>query len=212
MKKIAFFVLCAFMCMMVGFSSCSGCKSNKEADKVTTDSVASLTVENLISTDRQEMFMQYAKDYRWFETCIRLENYLDEENDGTISELVNIFQVFYGDETGGDVYVYKFQHTADGALAVDSIHGFWIEDYPLNEEAIKITFKEAFDKLMQANCPKPHSKNCILRKEIGPKDCNPQYIFGNLTETVYVDAVDGTVRTESPAWDNNLKKPLGEWP
>lgn len=212
MKKFSLLLMSMLFVMTFVFMSCSGCKSNKEANNGAADSVATLTVENLISADRQQMFMQYAQDYRWFETCIRLQNYLDEENDGTISELVNIFQVFYPDETGGDVYVYKFQHTADGALVVDSIHGFWIEDYQLNEEAIKITFKEAFDKLMQANCPKPHSKNCILRKEIGPKDCNPQYIFGNLTETVYVDAVDGTVRTENPAWDENLKKPLGEWP
>ena len=55
---------------------------------------------------------------------------------------------------------------------------------------------------MEANCPKPHSKKCTLRKELGPNgaDVNAQYIFGNSEQQVYVDAVTGKVSLTNPVY------------
>ena len=103
-------------------------------------------------------------------------------------------------------------HTLDTSN-IEVKEGFWVEDYPLNNEAVCISFEEAFTKLMEANCPKPHSRHCVLRKEIGPVDANPQYIFGNSRAQIYVDATTGEVSTINPAFpDANLNGPLGEWP
>ena len=128
--------------------------------------------------------------------------------------VVNVFQVIekYSD-TCFDTFVYKYQHFADGTIKEDSVHGFWVEDYPLNEEAIKVTFKEAYEKVMAVNLPKPHTRQVVLRKQVGPVDANPQWIFGNLHSQIYVDAVTGEVSNENPAFRGlNLGTPLGEWP
>lgn len=217
-----------------GMTSCDSCSSQKNSSNQNTETVDSINkntemiVENLISTDRQAMFNKYGGDYRWFETCIMLNDFLDKENDGSLAEVVNVFQVVINRNEGLDTKVYKFQHFADGTCAEDSIHGFWIEDYPMENEAIKVTYKDAYEKLMQVNLPKPHSRYVTLRKQVGPKECNPQYIFGNLKQQIYVDATNGNVSDINPAfgkqtlgyaftWLENEKHdklncPLGEWP
>jgi hypothetical protein len=87
-----------------------------------------------------------------------------------------------------------------------------MEDSPLDKEPVKVTFAEALEKLNQVNFPKPHSRYCVLRKEVGPKDANVQYIFGNSHAQLYVDAVTGEVTDHNPVFGGDLGKPLGEWP
>lgn len=208
--------------LCIGFTSCNGCKSEKKVDKQeavqgsdANGVLAEPIVENLISTDRQGMFLKYNNDsthYRWYETCIRLNDFLDEDPDGSFEIVTNIFQVIVEIGNGADTYVYKSQYFA-GKHQVDSIHGFWMEDEPLNDKPIKLTYKQAFERAMQSNAVKPHSKNCILRCPVGPKDINAQYIFGNISEQIWVDAVTGEVKTSNPAFDKvTISKPLGEWP
>lgn len=206
MKKILL-IFVAAICSLI-----TSCECNNTPVKVLESNT--LVVENVISMDRQAMFLNHSNDYRWYETGIQLKDWLDEENDGTINEIVNVFQVVEQcSETTYDTYVYKYQHFADGTVNEDSIHGFWVEDWPLEEEEINVTFKEAFDLVMQTNYPKPHTHNVVLRKEVGPNICNPQWIFGNLHEQLYVDAVTGEVSPTSPAFNGlNLGTPLGEWP
>ena len=214
MKKF-YFLMLMFATML--FASCNSCKQSDEATVNSDDVVGvALEVERLIAMDREDMYVQHGENYRWFETCMKLKNFLDEENDGSLEEVVNVFQVAVGDEKTFDVKVYKFQHFADGTHASDSVNGFWVEDQPMNDEAVLITYKEAYDKLMATNMPKPHSQYVTLRKQVGPFDANPQYIFGNLRETVFVDAVTGEVRNYNPAFEDGkgggFKMPLGEWP
>ena len=195
--------------LMIGVSACT-CTQQK----VTSEpQVAELVVENTISTDRQDVYLNHGKEYRWYETGVQLKNWLDEENDGTIDMIVNVFQVIEQcDSTSFDTFVFKYQHTLEGTTT-DSIHGFWIEDYPLNEEVIKVSFKEAFEKVQEVNLPKPHTRQVVLRKQVGPVDANPQWIFGNLHSQIYVDAVTGDVTDENPAFKAmGFKMPLGEWP
>ena len=200
--------------LMIGVSSCNSCTKQEQTSGEDVVATTELVVENVISTDREEMFLTHSEDYRWYETGIQLKDWLDEENDGAIDMVVNVFQVVEKyDSTSFDTYVYKYQHFSDGSVNKDSIHGFWVEDYPLEEEEIVVTFKEAYEKVMEVNLPKPHTRQVVLRKEIGPNECNPQWIFGNLHSQIYVDAVTGEVSPTSPAFkDVQLNKPLGEWP
>lgn len=214
MKKLMILGLLAFMVsLVVGCSSCTKEKSQPAVDNVAL-AQGKLVVENCVSTDKEYMFLHHKSDYRWFETCVLMKDFLDsEDQDGTIAGVTNIFQVVDDFEDGSaDVHVYLIAHSV-GKDSIDVRHGFWVEDFPMNNEAIKITFQQAYDKLMEANCPKPHSRHCVLRKEIGPVDANPQYIFGNSRAQVYVDAVTGDVSTENPAFNGSgFGMPLGEWP
>ena len=203
MKKV--FILLAAVAVLIGCS----CENKKTPEVVAK---ADLNVEKVISVDREHMYLSYGEGYRWFESCILLKDYLDEECDGTVSGISNVFQVITDmNSKSADVFVVLAAHTPD-TTSYEVKHGFWIEDMPLNEAEISLTFKDAFEKINQVNLPKPHSKNCVLRKPVGPKDCNAQYVFGNTQATLWVDAVTGEVKESCPAFPEELKMPLGEWP
>lgn len=209
MKKILLGIMLMISALFISCNKCS-----KQDPIISADSVSNVDfrVDNLISTDRQEMFLNHGDNYRWFETCLKLNNFLDEENDGSLEEVVNVFQVVIEKGNGADVKVYKFQHFSDGTVVKDSVDGFWVEDEPLNDESIKISYEQAYELLMAVNLPKPHSRYVTLRKQVGSVDANPQYIFGNINETLFVDAVTGEVRDYNPAFGEGFKMPLGEWP
>lgn len=211
-------MMLTLMMSLVMFTSCSSC-SNQELklsdNKDAAGVLVKLDVNHLISTDRQTMYMKVKDNYRWYETCIRLNDFLDSKDAKSDPAIVvNVFQSIVEAGNGYDTWVFKFQHFADGTNLVDSIHSFWMEDCPLNEEAIKFNYQEAFDKLMEVNSPKPHSKNAILRKPVGAVDCNAQWVFGNIKEQLWVDVVTGDVKNSNPAFpeEKGFKMPLGEWP
>lgn len=209
MRKFVFILMLAIVSLL---TSCEE-KKNKEQQNFNEPKVESLIVENTISVDREFMFLNYGGDYRWFETCILMKDFMDEETDGDVEAVTSIFQIVKKvDSSCYDTHVIMTVHTLDTST-IEVKEGFWVEDYLLNDEAICISFEEAFAKLMESNCPKPHSKHCVLRKEIGPVDANPQYIFGNNKCQVYVDATTGDVSTINPVFpDAKLNRPLGEWP
>jgi hypothetical protein len=214
MKKFLVFLMSIML--MIGVSSCNSCTKGQAEPVDQTDTtvvVAVPTVEEIISLDKQAMFLNHAENYRWFETGVQLKNFLDEENDGAFDLVVNVFQVVEKyDSTSFDTFVYKYQHVGEDVFE-EAVHGFWVEDYPLNEEAIKVTFAEAFQKVQEVNLPKPHTRQVVLRKQVGPVEANPQWIFGNLHSQIYVDAVTGAVSKDNPAFAGlNLGTPLGEWP
>ena len=212
MKKIVSFI----MTLVIAFAMISCQCTNSNQTVVGTPDVEvvdSMFVEHTVALDRQSMFAKgIDNDYRWYETNIRLVNFLDEEYAG-IDEVVNVFQTVESrDEHSFDTVVYKFQHTAEGTVE-GSTNGFWVEDYPLNNEQIIVTFAQALEKVNEVNLPKPHSRYVVLRKQVGPVDANPQWIFGNVRAQLYVDAVTGEVSEENPAFRGlNLGTPLGEWP
>lgn len=207
MRKLIF-CLSVLACLFM--MSCS-CEKTKPVDSTETTDSAALVVENVTGMDRQKMFQDFGKDYRWFETCIVLKDYLDsEETDGTVTGISNIFQVVVEKDNGADVHVVMFTHVGD-STQVDVANSFWVEDFPMNEDAIKLTFKDAYDRVMAANAPKPHSRQVVLRKEVGPNSINPQYIFGNSQAQLYVDAVTGDVKTKNPAFPDNMTLQKVQW-
>lgn len=218
MKKL--FVVLASLILLIGISSCNSCTSNaaQEEAAALNQPVVELVVENLVAMDKQDMYLNYANEdndiYRYFETCITVDNYFDGDEEINVQSVSNVFQAITDVDTvtgSADVHVILFAHTKDTS-AVEVKHGFWIEDVPMNDEAIVITFKQALERMYEANLPKPHSKQVVLRKELGPIDCNPQYIFGNSRMQVYVDATTGAVSAINPVFGPQLGMPLGEWP
>ena len=190
-----------FLCLLLAIVSimatgCSSCQSDNKKQGTTIKPTVSIVVENTISTDKEYMFVNYGKEYAWYETCVLLKDYLDAEAcNGSISGVSNVFQGI----TNGDPNVVLFAHIPD-STQIDVRHGFWVEDFPMNNDIIKLTYKQAFEKIMATNSPKPHSKQCVLRKPIGPKPCNPQWIFGNIHQQLWVDAVTGEVTDSNPAF------------
>jgi len=221
MKKISLLMMSLLFSLIIGFSSCNGCKNGEaqtlvdSTEVVAKDSAVAINVEHAIATDRQAMFLKFGKDYRWWETDILLPEFIDSEDVTSDPVMVvNIFQSVVEKGNGADTWVWKYQHLSDGTVLKDSIHGFWVEDQPLNEEVIKVKYTEAYDRIMQANAPKPHSKQVVLRNPVGPVTINTQWIFGNLQSQLWVDAVTGDVKTSNPAFpeEKGFKMPLGEWP
>jgi hypothetical protein len=215
MKKIIY-VIAAIATLAL--TACNGC-GFKKAEPGVNDSAkvvvqaGKLNVDHVIATDRQAMFAKLSSgDCRWYEAQITFKDYLDEDGSDEIEKIVNVFQVIDQHGESADVTVWYITHTPD-TTTITSDSGFWLEDMPLNDEAIKIGFAEAYERVMAVNYPKPHSRHCVLRKEVGPKEANPQYIFGNIRSQLYVDAVTGDVTDKSPSFNaGGFGKPLGEWP
>ena len=129
-----------------------------------------------------------------------MNDYLDEECDGTIASITNVFQVVLSEDANNcDTNVILATHTPEDTN-IEIKHGFWVEDFSMNDEEIKIPFTQAFENIMKVNYPKPHSRHVVLRKEVGPFAANPQYIFGNQDMQLYVDATTGEVTDKNPAF------------
>ena len=219
MKKILVFLM-----SVVLFAACSGCSQPQQKDlkvadttEVIIDSAKApvIDVDHAIATDRQAMYLNYKNDYRWFETEILLPYFLDSDSATSAPEMVvNVLQSIVEKGNSADVWVHKFQHFKDGTVVHDSIQGFWIENYALNDEVIKLNYLQAWDKVMAVNFPKPHSKHVTLRNPVGPVAVNTQWIFGNIHEQIWIDAVTGKASNSNPAFpkEKGFKMPLGEWP
>lgn len=236
MKKTSMFLGLLLMIISLMATGCSSCQSEKQKQEsqnsiAVVDTVSAIpadvegdcdgvvpeltaSVENIIATDRQTMYgIANGQSYALFESSIKLCDFLNSENcDGKIMSVNNVFQQVIEKEKGYDTKVLMFFTTGKGTKIDVHDNAFYIENYPLNDEPMPITFEKAFERIMKANVVKPQSRNCVLRKPIGPTPCNAQYIFGNRKQQIYVDAITGEVRTKNPAFDGYLGLPLGEWP
>lgn len=208
MKKV-FITLMASLALVFGVASCQ-CGSEQKPVEPAVE-VDTLTVENTVSMDKEQMFLKYSEDYRYFETTAILDNYLDADTTHAFVSAESVFQALYEKEQSTDTKVVIFTHELDGTSVQEYEHSFWFDDNPLNDEEIKLTFADAVERALEANCPKPHTRYVVLRKQVGPVAANPQYIFGKAK--LYVDAVTGNVSETNPAFDaKGFKMPLGEWP
>lgn len=212
MKKKVWYSMIMCMCIMV--MTCTSCDLFK---KNGAEPKSNLNVTELVKADKDQMSKQVMGEYKWFETQVVLKDYLDTEAcDGSVVEVTNVFEYIIPDTTVADsvksfdIRVRLFNHTLETDNMVE-VSDLWLGDNPM--EDVKLSFEDAYKAVMAANYPKPHTRKCTLRKEVGPKAANPQYIFGNRTAQLYVDAVDGTVRNTNPVYEGSkVQRPLGEWP
>lgn len=190
MKKFLMFLM-AFT-LLLGYTSCNSCSKEKEQSDL---------VSRTVSLDREYMCANFSCDYVYYETQIKLAEYVDEEDcTGAVVGITNIFQTVEGGDSAYTPHVYTFKHTGD-TLIISIVQDFWIEDCDMAKDKITITYSQAYENLMKADCIKPHSNDCVLRKMVGPYECNPQYIFGGaFDECIFVDAITGNVSLENPAF------------
>ena len=197
MKKSILTMLIASLALVLAVASCK-CSSDNQKEEV-----ANLVVENTVSTDKEDMFLNYGRVYEYFETSIMLKNFLDEEEcDGSIECIVNTFMDIKKVEGQKDIDTDVVQFTHSEKLDTVEVvpHTPWFGDFQINDEEINLTFAEAFERFMEANCPKPHSQYVVLRKPVGPQVTNVLYIFGNPADHWYVDAKTGEVYNDDPGY------------
>lgn len=186
-----------FILALIALVTMYSCACNREQNEEPTIA----TVEDIIAVDRENMRLTYGEDYRWYETSIVLNKYVDaEDTDMSIQSLTNVFQVLtMVTDHSGDIKVVTYFHEGD-STTVNVVEDLWVGDEPLNDQPIVVTFEDAYSRLIQANIVKPHSRMVVLRKEVAPLDANPQWIFGNVDWQVYIDAITGDVRRNNPAF------------
>lgn len=193
-------------------TGCSSCQSeNKKQENVPDVKVLALTPETCISNDRQAIFLRTPKDYTllWMQTEITLTSFLTDAaiQDATVMEVTNGFQTLHEMEIEGHKAIdTKVTLITTNTMATDSLvmQTFYLDNKPLNDKQITLTFKDAIGKALQANCPKPQTRICVLRCPVGPVGVeDAYYMFGNEdldTPMIFVNARTGDVTTENPAF------------
>jgi hypothetical protein len=111
-----------------------------------------------------------------------------------------------------DTNIILLHHGKEG-FGIYNLESKWVEeDVFMREDQINVIFKES---LVKAKSVKPnlHTKHVVLRKQLGPNNSNPQYIYGNNHGLLFVDATTGYVSHDSPAFEGTgFVTWLGEWP
>lgn len=231
-------------CLTMAFTSCNSC-SSKNAELTESEEliypVTGLDVNYINGSDIDWMGMHYAdKDWEWVESCVDMADFIDEsDGECEVVAVANIFKYIEIVDTVTGSFkpvVILRAHVADTSVT-EIKEGIWVGDDPMNDyNPMEVDFAHAWNYMMMANCVKPHSKHCVLRKEVGPiGGLDPIYIFGNKYAQVYVMSNTGEVTTTNPAFphknfENNVADtceyegtiygpkntrigcPLGEWP
>ena len=198
MKKFFMFLMATVL--LLGATSCTSCnKENAKADSV---------VESVINSDLQYMADNYG-DFVMYESSIVLKDWLDTATcTGEVENVTNIFQIGFEGGISDTAKVVTIYHCGD-IVMLKEIPGYWCEDVVLKSEDVQITYKQAYDFVMATDCIKPHSKHCVLRKPLGPKVCNAQYIFGDaMGLLLFVDAITGEVSYDDPAFKAEEESPV----
>lgn len=197
MKKVLFYVAAALIIVGAGIGIYLSVTNDKVDETLASEN--GVNVEQAISLDRETMFANYGGEYKWFETCIVLRDFMDEATEPFVTDVANIFQVNAKNSDGGyDTEVFSYRHTITGSDVI-TVDGWWIGDIDMCADGTAISFADAYARLQAANFVKPHSRKCTLRKAVGPTPCNPQFIFGNTQTHLFVDAITGDVTDVDPS-------------
>lgn len=191
---------------VVSLTSCNSCSSKQEpqADSIIiVDSIYKADfVEKVIALDKEYLFNKFDSTYEYYETTFYLKDFLDSDScDASVEEISSIFQVIVKDSITKeeDPLVFVFDHP--NTNEPEPKHTFVLDNYPLVDGEVILTFEQAFEKIQEVNAPKPHAKYCVLRKEFGLIPCDAQYIFGSSkTFQLYVNAKTGEVTNQNPAY------------
>lgn len=143
--------------------------------------------------------------YQWRNSLVILNDTVTQENIADL-HVVSVRDVFfYWDDQRGPQVQYITDHIKDGTQIPYPITDVWIEDTDMSDAPIKLSAEEALMRLKEWNATTNGvlPKDCdfiILRLPVGPKDCNPQWVFGDIGDVLFIDAVTGEVRDYDPAF------------
>lgn len=210
--------------MTTGCSSCQSENPKQESlyhdyDGVVQDFTAGTA--HIQALHRQTMAsLTGGKEYQWRNSRVILNDTVTMENIDDLHVVAVNDVFFYWDSHKGPMVQYINSHVKYGVQIPYPINDVWIEDADMSDKPIKLSAEEALMRLKEWNGILP--KDCdfiILRLPVGPNDCNVQWVFGDVYDVLFIDAVTGEIRDYDPAFKPNKKpkggdfgKPLGEWP
>ncbi|MBQ9093235.1 MAG: hypothetical protein IJY03_04480 [Prevotella sp.] len=215
-KSIILSLLLAIVSIMA--TGCTSCQSeNKKQETVYHDFggvVQDFTagVSHIQALHRQKMYniIQFLKEqgheialnnYQWRNSLVILNDTVTAENIDDL-HIVSIRDVFYywSNKFGPQVQ-YITDHVVYGTQIPYPISDVWIEDKDMSNAPIKLSAEDALNRLKEWNGILPKDCNFLtLRLPVGPKDCNPQWVFGDVFDVLFIDAVTGEIRTWNPAF------------
>lgn len=189
MKKIIYLLL---------IISLIGCG---EKGKIFRENKELVGIEEIIFEDNEQMEKGFGKDYRYYESYVIFDKFFDSDSANWITELCSVFLVLDNDKESGsyDTRVIIFAHRP-GSTFIDKKAGIFVENHNLKIDSINVTFIQAYEKMRYSGLKRPRSKFCSLRRQDGIVKANPQYVFGNANEQIYVDAVTGEISITNPVF------------
>ena len=217
MKKnlILCLLLAVVSILATGCQSCQSENTKQETvyhdyDGVVQDFTAG--VSHIQALHRQTMFnlVQTLKaqghviehGYQWRNSRVTFNDTVTFDNidDLHITDVNDVF--FYWDKQKGPQVQYINVNVKQGTQIPWPINDVWIEDADMSDQPIKLSAEDALKRLKEYNGTLPKSYFLTLRLPVGPKDCNPQWTFGDEYDVVFIDAVTGEVRDSNPAFDS----------
>ena len=224
MKKIFFGKLMGvlLLAVMALVCSCNGCKGETpkiddpvvvyhDYDGVVQDFTAG--VGHIQALHRQTMYgvaqqieaqgyeIAHEGKYEWRNSRVILNDTVTFENIDDLHVVAVNDVFFYWDSAKGPMVQYINSHVKYGVQIPYPINDVWIEDADMSEKPIKISAEQALSRLKEYNGILPKDCNFItLRHPVGPKDCNAQWVFGDVYDVLFIDAVTGEIRDYDPAF------------
>ena len=216
MKKILICLTLAIAGMMA--TGCTSCQSenNKQEtvyhdyDGVVQDFTAG--VSHIQALHKQTMFLllkavekrdgvSIERGYEWRNSRVIFNDTLTMDNIDQL-HITDINDRFcYWHPAKGMQVQFIDVNVKNGTQVPWPVSDVWIEDDDMNDCHIKLSAEQALQRMKEWNGILPRGCNFItLRKPVGPKDCNPQWTFGDTYNVIFIDAVTGEVRDSNPAF------------
>lgn len=206
--KVTGVLLLAVMALVC---SCNGCKGETpkigvpvavyhDYDGMVQD--FTVGVSHIQALHRQTMAsLTDGNEYQWRNSRVILNDTVTMENIDDLHVVAVNDVFFYWDNAKGPMVQYINSHVKYGVQIPYPICDVWIEDKDMSDKPIKLSAEQALMRLKEYNGILPKDCNfIILRLPVGPKDCNPQWTFGDVDDVLFIDAVTGEIRDYDPAF------------